>query len=284
VTRLIVDAGPHSGLTVPLVGEMLIGRDAGACQVVLDRDPGVSRQHARVLPGPTGAWIYRDLKSANGSWLATPGRERQRLTADYILADGDRIELGASGFLFRFEVFAASATVVGLAAPVESATLVHARAEWPTEVAYLIERAGGGRSVRLGLETTLGRGRDCELIVEAADVSRRHASIAYEDGRFVLRDLGSANGTFMMRAQHLRKVEVPVPLQHGDTVLLGSTQLGFVDTTGHPEQANGAPARPQELVVEIDQEKKARATAQIMDTEYFKDLRARALKMRRREG
>lgn len=57
----------------------------------------------------------------------------------------------------------------------------------------------GGRSMRLapGRTVTIGRGRDCDVVVEDADVSRRHAEVRIVGGRVQLRDLASSNGTWI---------------------------------------------------------------------------------------
>ena len=56
-----------------------------------------------------------------------------------------------------------------------------------------------GKSIVLEQEKTLiGRGRDCDLRIDDASVSRKHAEIiAYLDGRYEVRDLGSTNGTYV---------------------------------------------------------------------------------------
>ena len=41
----------------------------------------------------------------------------------------------------------------------------------------------------------IGRGRDCTIVVASEHASRRHAEVAERDGRLVVRDLGSKNGT-----------------------------------------------------------------------------------------
>jgi adenylate cyclase len=45
----------------------------------------------------------------------------------------------------------------------------------------------------------IGRGESCDLVVESKLASRSHCAIAYDDGRFVLRD-HSSNGTFVRNA------------------------------------------------------------------------------------
>jgi hypothetical protein len=42
----------------------------------------------------------------------------------------------------------------------------------------------------------IGRARHCDLLLQDETVSRRHAELQREDGRWMLRDLGSTNGTW----------------------------------------------------------------------------------------
>ena len=64
--RLIAIAGPHAGQEFALQpGENVVGRDP-TMPVCLQRDETVSRRHAVVTIGPTGA-LVRDLESRNGT-------------------------------------------------------------------------------------------------------------------------------------------------------------------------------------------------------------------------
>lgn len=57
----------------------------------------------------------------------------------------------------------------------------------------------GERSVDLapGRRVTIGRGLGCDVVVDDLDVSREHAVVHREGGRWVLRDLGTSNGTWL---------------------------------------------------------------------------------------
>jgi pSer/pThr/pTyr-binding forkhead associated (FHA) protein len=44
---------------------------------------------------------------------------------------------------------------------------------------------------------TIGREPNASLVINHHTVSRRHAEITYANGHFLLRDLGSKNGTFL---------------------------------------------------------------------------------------
>ena len=68
---------------------------------------------------------------------------------------------------------------------------------------------------------TLGRSRECDIVVEDANVSRRHAELRPRGSAWVLSDLGSTNGTRL----NGWRVGQPVPVQAGDLVAFGSAQF-----------------------------------------------------------
>ena len=70
--------------------------------------------------------------------------------------------------------------------------------------------------------TVLGRSRRCTIVLADPNVSRQHVEIRRQDDGFMLRDLGSTNGTRLNR----RDVKQAV-LQHGDRIELGTTELVF---------------------------------------------------------
>jgi hypothetical protein len=59
-----------------------------------------------------------------------------------------------------------------------------------------------------------------------AKVSRRHARISLSDGKYVLEDLGSTNGTFVNRGKRLAP-GTRQPLNDGDEIIVGKTFLRF---------------------------------------------------------
>jgi hypothetical protein len=66
----------------------------------------------------------------------------------------------------------------------------------------------------------LGRARDADFRVNDPNVSRRHAMLFWESGRFFVKDLGSTNGTLVNGH--------PVssgPLDSGDVITLGGTHV-----------------------------------------------------------
>lgn len=71
-------------------------------------------------------------------------------------------------------------------------------------------------------EVTIGRVRSCDLVTTNVTVSRRHASVVWKDGAFVLHDLNSANGTFYNKQRTTQLV-----LKDGDSFLVGSLLINF---------------------------------------------------------
>ena len=59
-----------------------------------------------------------------------------------------------------------------------------------------------------------------------AKVSRRHARISCDNGKYAIEDLGSTNGTFVNRGKRLKPGERQ-PLGDGDEIIVGKTFLRF---------------------------------------------------------
>ncbi len=69
----------------------------------------------------------------------------------------------------------------------------------------------------------IGRSRECEIVLDDAGVSRRHAELRQDGGRWVIEDLGSTNGVYL-NGHQLRGAHA---LQPGDRVEVGSTKIVF---------------------------------------------------------
>lgn len=66
---------------------------------------------------------------------------------------------------------------------------------------------------------------DLGTVPEGSYVSRRHAKITFEDGTWRLADLGSSNGTFLLR-QDFERIE-EAEIQDGDEVAFGNARFVF---------------------------------------------------------
>lgn len=79
-----------------------------------------------------------------------------------------------------------------------------------------------GRTVLSGDRMVIGRSRDCDFVVDDANVSRRHAELLHDESGWRVVDLGSTNGIKVNR----RRVE-QAALRSGDRITLGVTDLDF---------------------------------------------------------
>ncbi len=80
-------------------------------------------------------------------------------------------------------------------------------------------------------ETTVGRSRYCTIVVDSPAASREHAAIQHTEGRLLLTDLNSRNGTLL----NGNRVGQPTILQVGDKISIGSEELEVIETNNLPE-------------------------------------------------
>jgi len=113
----------------------------------------------------------------------------------------------------------------------------------PRAFVAFVDGCRNGESVFIGERAFLGRSSDCEIQIPEANVSRRHAEISLEGGRFWIKDLGSRNGI------QVGNTRVPfAPLEHGSLIRIGQSVLRF-ETALSTEHAAGGTDRvlvPQE--------------------------------------
>jgi len=70
---------------------------------------------------------------------------------------------------------------------------------------------------------TIGRSRDCDIVLEDPGISRRHAELRPAGDGFAIQDLGSTNGV-LVNGEALQGAR---PLRGGDVIELGSTEVVF---------------------------------------------------------
>jgi pSer/pThr/pTyr-binding forkhead associated (FHA) protein len=78
-----------------------------------------------------------------------------------------------------------------------------------------------GRTFELGDELTIGRAPGCQVTLDDTFVSQLHARLFRRDGRYLVEDLGSTNGTYLNR----EKVAGPVAIRSGDLLQVGDTVM-----------------------------------------------------------
>ncbi|MEJ2733558.1 MAG: VWA domain-containing protein [Anaerolineae bacterium] len=110
-------------------------------------------------------------------------------------------------------------------APSESAAAGGTRVieRGPKYLAMLVDKSRPDRRHDLKGTMNIGRARDNQIIVDDPTVSRHHAWIKSEGERFLIFDIGSANGTYV----NDEKIDAPRPLEHGDLVRFGDAEFVF---------------------------------------------------------
>lgn len=95
----------------------------------------------------------------------------------------------------------------------------------PEGLGLVIVKRGPNAGSKLVLEkevTTAGRHPDCDIFLDDITVSRRHAEFTHSASGYVVRDVGSLNGTYVNR----ERVD-EAALAHGDEVQIGRFKLVF---------------------------------------------------------
>ena len=95
------------------------------------------------------------------------------------------------------------------------------RAHTRTQTALLL--IDGRRMVVGPAGATIGRSRQCDIVLDDPSVSRQHAEIRPRGGSWVLSDLGSTNGS----ALNGRRVEGTEVVRPGDEIELGTVLIQF---------------------------------------------------------
>ncbi len=162
-----------------------------ACAISFPDDTKLSDRHASVERGPDG-FLVRDDGSAGGVFI------RLRPGGEVAIDPGATIKIGAQWLRF-------STSQAGF-------QMTH------------YDATGAVKSSHQLTERTVVAGRDAPGITldpEDGTLSRRHVSLAVEDGVLNLRDLNSVNGTYLL-------VQTPTSLSEGDDLYVGQERLRLI--------------------------------------------------------
>ena len=100
-------------------------------------------------------------------------------------------------------------------------TEVYADVDGENAIAHLIGEQGENFPITT-FPYVMGRGSECDLVLQGKGVSRRHAEIIFQSGRFVVNDLESLNGLKVNGYKVARVI-----LEENDTIKLGDVGLTF---------------------------------------------------------
>jgi ABC-type multidrug transport system ATPase subunit len=207
--RFRIDSPSGGALTREVGGDVVrLGRNPD-CEVSVDpiAFPTVSGCHARIEPTDHGFSLVH-LSRNNATLL-----NNTEVDGSSPIRAGDHIRLGFTGP--QIAILAIEAT-----APVSFDATAKA------DFRHMALLRGSARARRFDLESSGTIGREAGVVryhLDHPHVSRLHASLAVEDGRVVVADLGSANGTFL-NGQRLTR---PTELRPGDRIDIGPFSLQF---------------------------------------------------------
>jgi hypothetical protein len=91
-------------------------------------------------------------------------------------------------------------------------------------------------------EIIIGRGEENAIVLNIAEVSRTHAQLTRAEEGYMIKDLGSTNGTFVDK----KKVGGKYLLKPGDTIMLGDAIYLTYQADADPEETVIAP-RPEAI-------------------------------------
>ena len=102
---------------------------------------------------------------------------------------------------------------------------------------YVIEGPDRGRRFELlpNRVETIGREEGATVQLHDTEVSRKHARVVYDSGRYVITDLNSSNGTFINQ-----KRITTAAINSGDKIEIGATCLQFTQTPSLQQDDSGA--------------------------------------------
>jgi adenylate cyclase len=101
----------------------------------------------------------------------------------------------------------------------------------------ILATAEGQQAIELRPINSLGRHPNNSIQLLDKIVSKEHCILEQRDGGFILRDLGSLNGTYV----NGERVRGEIPLRHGDEIALGSTRARYDDGQGPAIDFNAPP-------------------------------------------
>jgi FHA domain-containing protein len=169
-----------------------------------------------------------------GYLLEHARRERLALLSRPVIEfeTDDRLGLGEFGIQTRVVQPEQESAAPGAASEESGRTMVYStagrvaepleeRAHARVETALLL--MDGKRLVVGPAGVTLGRSRQCDVVVDDPNVSRQHAEIRPRGGSWVLSDLGSTNGSCL----NGRRIDGPEVVKPGDEIELGTSVIRF---------------------------------------------------------
>ena len=111
---------------------------------------------------------------------------------------------------------------------------------------------------------SIGRTPGNDVVIDNLAVSGHHAKLLIEEGRFVVEDLSSLNGTFV-NGQRVRRI----PLKDGDEISIGKHTLVYREEGGLPPGLEASWEKTEQLIPGAEQ-------TVVLDTKKRREFLAKA--------
>ncbi|MEX0725144.1 MAG: SpoIIE family protein phosphatase [Planctomycetaceae bacterium] len=108
----------------------------------------------------------------------------------------------------------------------------------------------GGESTPFDIAASpmvIGRHPECEVRLDSNMISRRHAQIVTDNGKHLIEDLGSGNGTFVNGQQ----IAEPTELKHDDRIKVGPILFRYAAEQASTPPSRKASAPPNEFGIDF---------------------------------
>jgi pilus assembly protein CpaF len=205
-----------------------IGKQTEGNSLVLERN-NISRQHCEII-FYNNQYIVKDLNSSNGTFV-----NGQKIAKPVILKDGCVITLG--DFSLRFIERDAPQRQVGIPVPVNVEARVYLKIRDLT--------TNHERNFPITKNTiTLGKADEVDVVLPRNNISRRHCEILFQNNGYYLKDLGSANGTYVNNV----RLTAPIELYNSMKISLKEFEIIFVnqDDKRKPPKMEGEEEKEEE--------------------------------------
>lgn len=217
--KLVIADEEGSTSTVPVIrDEITIGREDGNTIRLTERD--VSRRHARVLR-ENGRIFVEDIAARYGI-----RKNGVKITQRVEFSPGDVLSIGGYQLTLKAKVEpgapAKPPTPAARPPATEGTQILPAM---PAKLVVISSNFAGQEFPLNRKEMIVGRGEDCDIIIDHRSVSQKHAKIIREQGnRYQIVDLNSKNGIIVAGSQYKA-----VQIKRGDVLELGHVKFRFVE-------------------------------------------------------
>jgi pSer/pThr/pTyr-binding forkhead associated (FHA) protein len=224
--------------------ELLVGRKPPADLVVPDTE--VSSKHLRIRPEGDRLFVT-DLGSTNGTTV--DGGPKLAPNVETAVVAGQKVQVGSATLEF-VEItqakpesspgFASTERTVAIGGGAMQSMLVNVARFKAAQPRLVVAAEHDKRVVPIEeMDVVVGRdAKQAKIAIQHQSISSKHARLRFENGRFLLEDLKSVNGTFVDG----NPLVVPTPIQGEQALTFGTVDCLFVQ-----KPAEGGSAEPDSL-------------------------------------